>query len=115
MGSSTIAALDLNNSDRLVFRRFEVGEQVFRSVRAAVERLDAYKLTSTAIRKNKLLNIVETILNECQPRAIYAATTATVALNDEEFLDVISQLRILGLWEDYLEEKLSAAQSIAFS
>ncbi len=115
VGSSTIAALDLNNSDRLVFRRFEVGEQVFRSVRAAVERLDAYKLTSTAIRKNKLLNIVETILNECQPRAIYAATTATVALNDEEFLDVISQLRILGLWEDYLEEKLSAAQSIAFS
>lgn len=114
VGNTTIEALDLNNSDRLVFKRFEVGEQVFRSVRVAVERLDAYNQSKTAIRKSKLLNIVETILNECQPKAIYAATTATVALNDEDFMGVISQLQALNLWEDYLETKLSAAQNIAF-
>jgi uncharacterized protein (TIGR02646 family) len=113
LGSSTVEALDLNNSERLVFKRFEVGEQVFSSVRVAVDRLEAYKLSSTAIRRNKLLSIVETILNECQPGAIYAATTATVALNDEEFLGLVAQLRALGMWEDYLEAKFSKAQSIA--
>ncbi|WP_095191942.1 HNH endonuclease [Pseudomonas sp. Irchel 3E19] len=114
IGISTVDALDLNNSDRLVLRRFEVGEQVFRSVRVAADRLESYKNSTTAIRKNKLLNIVETILDECQPRAAYAATTATVALSDEEFLEVITQLRALDLWKDYLEEKLLAAQNIAF-
>ncbi|KOY01623.1 HNH endonuclease [Pseudomonas nunensis] len=115
VGTSTVEALDLNNSERLVFKRFEVGEQVFSSVRVAIDRLEAYKLSSTAIRRNKLLSIVETILNECQPKAIYAATTATVALNDEEFLSLIMELRALGLWEDYLEAKLSTAQGIALS
>ncbi|WP_218567460.1 HNH endonuclease [Pseudomonas sp. R2-60-08W] len=114
VGKSTIEALDLNNSDRLVFKRFEVGEQVSRSVRVATDRLEAYKLSKTAVRKNKLLNIVETILNECQPKATYAATTATVALNDEDFIEIINQLQALNLWEDYLEVKLSAAQNIAF-
>lgn len=114
IGNTTVEALDLNNSDRLVFRRFEVGEQVFSSVRIAAERLEAYKESSTGIRKNKLLNIVETILNECQPEAIYAATTATVALNDEEFLYIIDQLQKLNLWEDYLETKLHAAKAVAF-
>jgi len=114
VGISTVEALDLNNSDRLVLKRFEVGQQVFSSVRVAADRLESYKDSSTAIRKNKLLNIVETILDECQPKAAYAATTATVALSDEEFLDVIAQLRALDLWKDYLEEKLLAAQNIAF-
>jgi uncharacterized protein (TIGR02646 family) len=114
IGNSTIEALDLNNSDRLVLRRFEVGEQVFLSVRVAVDRLESYKDSSTTTRKNKLLNIVETILNECQPSAAYAATTATVALNEGEFLDVIDELRTLGLWQPYLEDKLLIAQNIAF-
>ena len=114
VGKSTIEVLDLNNSDRLVVRRFEVGEQVFSSVQVAIDRLEDYKVSSTAIRKSKLLGIIETILNECQPTAIYAATTATVALNDKDFMDVISQLKTLGLWEDYLETKLSAARNIAF-
>lgn len=114
VGKSTIDALDLNNSDRLVLKRFEVGQQVFKSVEFAVERLDAYQNSSTPIRKSKLLAIVETILNECQPKAIYAATTATVALNDEDFMDIIARLRVLNLWEDHLEVKLIAAKNIAF-
>lgn len=114
VGNSTVDALDLNNSDRLVLKRFEVGEQVFLSIRFAADRLEAYHNSSTSIRKSKLLAIVETILDECQPRAIYAATTATVALNDEEFMEIIAQLRVLNLWEGYLEAKLLAAQNIAF-
>lgn len=115
IGKSTIDALDLNNSDRLVIKRFEVGEQVFNSVKVAIERLDNYKKSPTTIRKNKLLGIVETILNECQPKAIYAATTATVALNDEEFICVITELKALNLWQDYLEEKMLAAKNLAFN
>ena len=113
LGSSTVEAMDLNNSERLVFKRFEVGEQIFRSVRVAIERLEAYKVSSTPIRRNKLLSIVETILNECQPGASYAATTATVALNDDDFLGVVAEIRTLGLWENYLEDKFSNANSIA--
>lgn len=114
IGRSTVDALDLNNSDRLVLKRFEVGEQVFLSIRVATERLSDYLTLSTAIRKNKLLSIVETILDECQPKAIYAATTATIALGDEEFMNVIKKLRSLNLWQDHLENKLQAASLIAF-
>lgn len=113
LGKSTVDVLDLNNSDRLVIKRFEVGQQTLISIEDACGRLEQFLSSRTTRRKNKLLSVVDVILDECQPNAVYAATTATVALNDEDFLRIISTLRDLSLWESYLEEKLVAAAGLA--
>ena len=106
IGKSTIDALDLNNSERLVLRRFEVAQQVENSIGIASDRLNSYMESQTNLRKNKLLGIVETILQECQPQAIYSATTATVVLTNEEFLQVVDTMRANSTWPDYLEHLL---------
>lgn len=106
VGKSTIDALDLNNSERLVLRRFEVAQQVENSISVATDRLISYEESQTNVRKNKLLGIMETILQECQPQAIYSATTATAVLTNEEFLQIIETMRTYNIWPEYLEHYL---------
>lgn len=113
IGKSTIAALDLNNSERLVYRRFEIGQQVELSIGIASERLENYIENQTTLRKNKLIGIIETILQECQPNAIYSATTATIVLTDEIFLNIISAMREINLWPEHLESLLQASFNLS--
>ncbi|MEX5507187.1 HNH endonuclease [Pseudomonas putida] len=103
MGTSTVDTLRLNSSERMVVTRFEIGQQVERSIETAIERLDSYLEKKITVRRNKLINIVETILQECQPKAIYSATTATVALSNPEFLRVINSMKDNGIWSEELE------------
>jgi hypothetical protein len=115
VGASTVEALDLNNSDRLVSRRFDLGEQIVATIEIAVERLQRYKESTTPIRKNKLLAIVETILVECQPTAIYSAGTATIVFHDEIFLGVVNDMKQANLWEEHLEQLFIKGTALALA
>lgn len=106
VGTSTIETVNLNSSERIVVKRFEIGQQVERSIEAATDRLERFLERRITVRRNKLINIVETILQECQPRAIYSATTATVALSNPEFLHVINVMKDNDIWSDDLEQLL---------
>ncbi|WP_349971609.1 HNH endonuclease [Pseudomonas caspiana] len=112
LGKATIEAVDLNNSERLVLKRFDIGQQLQASIETATERLELWIKTKTTRRKNKLLGIIETILLECQCSAIYSATTATIALNDEDFLDVIEQMKTYNIWSQQLETLLKSASTL---
>lgn len=109
LGISTIEVTDLNNSERLVLKRFEVGQQLERSIELAAERLELYLENQSPRRRNKLLGIVETILQECQPAAIYSATTATIALTDETFSKIIKSMKTNNIWQQNLEDLYSRA------
>lgn len=112
LGSATIAVADLNNLERLVFRRFEVAQQVSRSVEVAMDRLAGFLESKTTLRKNKLVGMVETILQECQPAAVYSAVTATVVLTDENFLSVVQRMKVERVWLQHLEELYEKASSL---
>ena len=103
----------LNNQERLVLKRFEIGSQAAESIEVAWDRYHTFKSNERTQSKNRLISLVEGILLECQPRAIYAATTATVVLTDSSFLELIDTMKIDGLWSEDLEELHVTAQSVA--
>jgi hypothetical protein len=115
VGSATIEALDLNNSERLVLKRFEVGEQVAKSLALAKERYELFEENGTALRRNKLLAIIETILRECQPTAIFSAGTAAIVFQDDDFIELTNNARRVGAWEAYLETMFVAGSKLALS
>lgn len=92
-----------------------MGEQIVATIEIAVERLQRYKESTTPIRKNKLLAIVETILVECQPTAIYSAGTATIVFHDEIFLGVVNDMKQANLWEEHLEQLFIKGTALALA
>lgn len=115
LGKATIDAADLNNSERLVVKRFDIGQQLQTSIETATERLELYIDKKTTRRKNKLIGMIETILLECQPVAIYSATTATIAMNDDDLLKVIDNMKNHNIWNQYLEDLFKSASKLTLN
>ncbi|RSH63433.1 HNH endonuclease [Stutzerimonas stutzeri] len=113
LGSDTIEAIDLNNYDRVVSKRFEVGEQIQSSLDVAEERYESYLDSKTTRRRNRLINVIETMLRECQPSAIYSATSATVLFSDTKFHKIKAKMEEIGLWQEHLETLYQNALPLA--
>ncbi|MGV2181553.1 HNH endonuclease [Rhizobium rhizogenes] len=103
LGLTSIDVLDLNNSARAVYARYEIGEALHEKLIQCHERLANYKETQTTRRRNLLLSLVRAVLSECQPSASYSATAATILHRDESYLSLVSELIELELWDDDLE------------
>jgi len=112
IGRESIEVVGLNNQERLVLKRFEIGSQTANSIEMAWERHSTYKNNGRTQSKNRLISLVEGILLECQPKAIYAATTATVALTDTSFCELLGVMKSDDIWSEYLEELRTAAQEL---
>lgn len=112
LGKNSIDVVGLNNQERLVLKRFEIGSQIAESIEMAWERYATYKGNCRTQSKNRLINLVEGILVECQPKAIYAATTSTIVLSDKSFSELVIALKSDGLWSDSLETLLQSAKAL---
>lgn len=115
LGKSTIDVVDLNNSDRVVLKRFEVGEAILKSVRNACERYDRWSTSQKTRSKNLLISQVDGLLLECQKEAAYAATAATVLHSDDDYNDLVSRMTASGLWNDDLAEMHNSSKLLALS
>jgi hypothetical protein len=104
-----LEVLDLNDSERVVKIRFEIGEAIQASLSQAVEKLERYSDQQTTRRRNVLLSHIRGLLHECQPSSAYSATSATVLHSDERYPDLRSELIRLELWNEQLEELHSAS------
>ncbi len=111
-GSNTIDSLSLNDRERLVMARFDIGEKVQELVGTASERLESFINQPSMIRRNKLVDIVENLLKESQRRSEYAACTASVLIGDNEFQNIISEMKRLRLWDSSLDALYNEADSI---
>lgn len=112
VGKDSIDVVGLNNQERLVLKRFEIGSQVADSIEMAWERYSTYKTNQRTQSKNRLVNLVEGILLESQPASIYASTTATVALTDTKFCELIEAMKSDEIWNEDLEVLLTNAQTL---
>lgn len=106
-GKKTIVVTNLNHRSRLVLSRFEIGEKIDELVDTAWERYGIFSERKDTSSRNRLINIVEGLLEECQPNADYAASTATNLLTDSKFLELASLMRIKDLWTDDLENLMN--------
>lgn len=103
IGQLTVEVLRLNDSDRLVAVRFEVGEWIIEAVAESNDRLAAYLARADTRSRNRLVARVHSLLTECQPQAQYSATSATVLHSDPGYLSLIRQMKNHDVWTEDLE------------
>lgn len=103
-GKTTIDVVDLNNTERAVKKRFEVGEELEKAIEKANERLELFEANSMVQRRNKLRNIVEDILLECQPKSIYSATCSTILHSNDTYSQIRDKMKKYGIWDSYFDE-----------
>jgi len=101
-GNNTIEVTNLNHSTRLVLSRFEIGEKIDELIDIAWERHITFVERQDTRSRNKLINIVEGLLEECQPKSAYSASTATNLLTDSKFLELVLIMKRDALWSDEL-------------
>lgn len=106
-GNCTIDVTNLNQSSRLVMSRFEIGEKVDELVDIAWERYSVFLENQDTRSRNRLVNIVEGLLEECQPYSDYSASTATNLLTDSKLTELVSLMKANNLWNDELEGLMS--------
>ncbi len=103
-GQQSINVCDLNNSERLVRKRFDIGNKLEETIENAQEKYDLYIESPITRRKNKFINIIKDLLRECQPNSIYSATTSTILHTNDTFNSLLQKLKDEFLWDDEHEE-----------
>lgn len=104
IGRNTIDILYLNDTERLVVSRFMIGNNVQESLEKISENLNDYYqgINKSTRRKNMVINGLKSLLRQGLPQKDYAATVATVILNDENYIWCNSILKELDFWDDEL-------------
>ncbi len=106
LGKLTISVLNLNDQDRLVRKRFEVGDAIQNKLEQLNELIDDYasNIQTSTIRKNRIINGTKDVMKEGLPSSIYSAITATIILTDTEFISLKKKLLKLNFWdEEFIE------------
>jgi hypothetical protein len=111
-GENSIVVLDLNNYERLVRPRFEIGNKLQETILLAKEKLDSFISDKTVRNKNKIVGIIEEILKECQCNSIYSATTSTILFNDESFNQIVISMKTESIWDSEIEELYQKAKKL---
>jgi uncharacterized protein (TIGR02646 family) len=104
VGETTREVLNLNDPDRMVKARFEIGEKLQESLLTTLDGLRKYRDDRTTRNRNRLVTQVRQLLLECAPSSAYAATCATVLHNSQDYLEINRKLAALNLWSAELEE-----------
>lgn len=113
-GKSTIETLTLNDQDRRVKPRFEVGEGVCDAIEKLEDRLESYKENKIVRRKNKLQSSMRALLSEAVPSSQYSAIAATVVVQHPSFWTVRGEMEELDLWEQDMESALDEVKAINY-
>jgi len=105
-GKLTVSVLKLNDQDRLVKKRFEIGNAIQEKLEQLNELTDDYisGVQTSTRRKSRVVNGTKDLMKEGLPTAIYSATSASVILTDTEFEALKSKLTSLGFWDAELTQ-----------
>ncbi|WBV61182.1 HNH endonuclease [Chryseobacterium camelliae] len=106
LGKLTVSVLKLNDQDRLVKKRFEIGNAIQERLEQLNELTDDYinGIQRSTRRKNRIVNGIKDLMKEGLPSSIYSATAATVILTDTEFDTLKRKLNSVDLWDAELSQ-----------
>lgn len=106
LGKLTVSVLKLNDQDRLVKKRFEIGNAIQEKLEQLNELTDDYihGVQTSTRRKNRIVNGTKDLMKEGLPTSIYSATSAAVIITDTEYSQLKSKLTGLGFWDRELIE-----------
>jgi len=116
LGKLTISVLDLNSPDRLVKKRFEIGNAIQIKLEQLNELTDDYisRIEMSTRRKNRIINGAKDLMKEGLPVSIYSATTAAIILTDTEFIELKQKLINLTFWDAELIQLETEILKVAF-
>jgi uncharacterized protein (TIGR02646 family) len=105
LGKTTVSVLNLNDQDRLVKKRFEIGNAIQERLEELIELADDFinGVQTSTRRKNRIINSTKKLMQEGLPDTIYACTSATIILTDPEYDILKSKLQRLSFWDKKLE------------
>lgn len=117
LGKLTISVLDLNNQDRLVKKRYEIGNAIQAKLEEFIELMDEYinGVQSSTRRKNRIISGLKELLQEGLPTAIYAATSATTILTSSEYAALKAKFNAMNFWDTELQGLELQMQTVALS
>lgn len=104
LGTMTVNVLNFNHTDHKFIPRCKAGDVIETSLEHAMDKLEWYKEKQDTRRRNRLKNIVEAILGECQDTASFSAVSATVLHNSDDYVNLKVTMQALGLWTSYMQE-----------
>jgi len=106
IGKLTVSVLNLNEQDRLVKKRFEIGNAIQDKLEQLNELTDDYinGIQTSTRRKNRIVNGTKDLMREGLPNSIYSATSATVILTDTEYDALKTKLSSLSFWDAELSQ-----------
>ncbi|BBH19877.1 hypothetical protein Back11_12220 [Paenibacillus baekrokdamisoli] len=113
VGEETIELLQLNDSRKVVFPRFEVSQAVHKEIESLVKKCRTYNDEKTTRRRNQIVQSASNIMEEGTAPEAYAGTVATEIINNQLFVEVIDILKSEGLWNEELETLWYTIQSFA--
>lgn len=107
LGKTTVKVLRLNDRERCVLPR----ENIAQEIRHQLGRL--WKQLCSAPASQEEADWLQRLLTSCIPTAQYAATAATILLQEETYAHIRAKFVELGLWSAELERLETAAKTCA--
>ncbi|MFH6998886.1 HNH endonuclease [Flavobacterium sp. FlaQc-57] len=116
LGKLTISVLNLNDQDRLVKKRYEIGNAIQVRLEQLNEITDDFinGIQTSTRRKNRIINGTKDLMKEGLPNSIYSATTATIILTDIEFNTLKVKLVLLKFWDKEFSQLETDLENTAF-
>lgn len=101
----TIDVLGLNDTDKIVKFRFEIGDALSNKIKEIYDNANNNKtqLTTDIGEKNKVLRGCRNILSKGTKTAPFSAFMATIIKNDEYYAKTKELLKELDLWDEELD------------
>lgn len=105
IGELTVSVLDLNEQDRLVLPRFQIGNAVIERLESLNEMTDEYikGIQASTRRKNRIQREVKGLMREGLPSSVYSACVSTIILTEQEYSELKEKLISFNLWDDELQ------------
>ena len=115
VGRSTVEVLGLNDPERLLLNRFQVGSKVLEVLADIGQRLREYDNVSSSVRKrNNILGRLTSLMSEGQPTAEYSATVSTVIIRSADYSFIVQEMNRLELWTDEFSQLDRGMHGIAY-
>lgn len=101
LGKNSVTVLNLNDQDRLVIKRFQIGNAIIAKIEEHIDLIDDVisGVQTSNIRKSRIKNNIETLLITGLKDKAYSATCSTMIINSEEFHELKGKMISTDLWE----------------
>ncbi|MGM0217660.1 HNH endonuclease [Enterococcus sp. AZ126] len=112
VGKATIKILNLNNLDRNVLRRFELGNTLIEQLEKIENSIPKERKENTSSFSD-IRNSVQSLLEQVQRDKEYSGTLASIMMNSSEYHILKGFLTEIDLWDEEFEVLEKSAKEIA--